>query len=162
MNVPKGPQIPGSKHNQCVPFLPTDADFALENQWLGSGGGWVGGMIRPRPTVHGLHFCLPPLSLALEKPSAAIRFVFYCLSTWFSNSFKHTGASFILNDLSSRNLFLETNEETKETKPSSIPVALSQTNWVSFLISVLLSGFKGSYEPLICWLLWKYLCTAIK
>lgn len=37
-------------------------------------------------------------------------FVFYCLSTWFSNSFKYTGASFILNDLSSRNLFLETNE----------------------------------------------------
>ena len=90
----------------CLP----DADFALENQWLGSGGGWVGGMIWPRSMVHSLYFCLPPLSLALENPSSAIRCVFYCLSTWFSNSFKYTGSSFILNDLSSRNLFLETNE----------------------------------------------------
>ena len=72
--------------------------------------GWVGGMIWPRSMVHSVDFCPPPLSLALEKPSAANRSVFYCLSTWFSNSFKHTGASFILNDLSSRNLFLETNE----------------------------------------------------
>lgn len=59
-------------------------------------------------------------------------------------------------------IYFETNRNKKETKPSSIPVALSQTNWVSFLISVLLSGFKGSCRPLICWLLWKYLCTAIK
>lgn len=158
----KGPKFQVLNTTSAFPSCLLMLTLPWKNQWLGSGGGWVGGMIRPRPTVHGLHFCLPPLSLALEKPSAAIRFVFYCLSTWFSNSFKHTGASFILNDLSSRNLFLETNEETKETKPSSIPVALSQTNWVSFLISVLLSGFKGSHEPLICWLLWKYLCTAIK
>lgn len=67
-------------------------------------------MIWPSSMVHSLCFCLLLLSLALEKPSATINFVFYRLFTWFSRSFKYTGASFILNDLSSRNLVLETNE----------------------------------------------------
>lgn len=41
VNVPKGPKFQVLTQ-PVVPYLPTGADFALENQWLGSGvDGWV-------------------------------------------------------------------------------------------------------------------------
>lgn len=102
MNIPRGPHIPGSEHNAFLFYF-----YIMGHSTLGN---WEEGMIQPRSIVHSLCFCLLLLCLALEKPSAIIHFIFYRLFICFSNSFRDTGASFILNGFFSQNLFLETNE----------------------------------------------------
>ena len=82
----KDPKFQVLNTTSAFPSCLPDTDFALENQWLGSGGGWVGGMIWPRSMVHSLYFCLPPLSLALEKPASAILF---CILLPFYLVLKH-------------------------------------------------------------------------